>query len=219
MKKVLFLSAVSLICVSLSAKEFKSEEEKTAYAMGVLIAESIKQVDIKLDENILFDGIKDSLKNKASMTNEEARDIVQNAVLVADQEISEKNLREGKDFLEKNKMQKDVKILPSGLQYKIIKNGTGLIPASNDIVTVNYEGKTIKDKTFDSSYERGEPAVFNVSQVIRGWQEALQLMPEGSVWILYIPSELAYGDTRVGDVIQKNSVLVFKVELVKVGEK
>lgn len=129
-----------------------------------------------------------------------------------------KNIREGKDFLELNAKAPGVKVLPSGLQYKVLREGTGPVATTSDQVTVHYEGKLINGTVFDSSYERGEPAKFRPTQVIKGWTEALTMMPEGSMWELYIPENLAYGDRDSGP-IPPYSTLIFKVEVIKVGDK
>ena len=120
------------------------------------------------------------------------------------------------DFLQSNKNQPGVEVLENGLQYKIEKEGSGVQPNANDEVTVMYEGKLINGKVFDSSYERNQPATFRLDQVIKGWQVALQKMTEGSIWTLYIPADLAYGERGIAGVIPPNSVLIFKVELQKV---
>ena len=127
------------------------------------------------------------------------------------------NTLDAKTFLEKNKSQDGVHVLDNGLQYKIEKSGEGVMPKSSDEVTVMYEGKLTDGTIFDSSYARGAPATFRVDQVIKGWQDALQKMREGDVWILYIPAELAYGERGVSGVIPPNSTLIFKVELQKVS--
>jgi FKBP-type peptidyl-prolyl cis-trans isomerase FklB len=121
----------------------------------------------------------------------------------------------GEKFMETNKSKKGVVTLPSGLQYEIIKEGTGKKPGKNDMVTVDYEGKLVNGQVFDSSYKRGQPATFPVNGVIQGWQEALQLMPVGSTWMLYIPSDLAYGKTGAGGVIGPDEALIFKVHLIE----
>lgn len=122
----------------------------------------------------------------------------------------------GAAFLANNKAQTGVVVLPSGLQYKIITQGKGSKPKASDSVTVNYEGKLINGTVFDSSYQRGQPATFGVNQVIAGWTEALQLMPAGSTWMLYIPANLAYGAAGAPPVIGPNQVLIFKVDLLSV---
>ena len=124
----------------------------------------------------------------------------------------------GAAFLETNKAKEGVVTLPDGLQYKVIKAGTGPKPTISDTVTVHYEGKTVDGTEFDSSYKRGEPATFPVSGVIQGWTEALQLMPAGSTWELYIPASLAYGTRGAPPVIGPNEVLIFKVELISVDK-
>ena len=130
--------------------------------------------------------------------------------------INKTNLTAGEAFLEKNKNVAGVETLPNGLQYKVIQTGTGKKPTANDTVTVDYEGELIDGTVFDSSFKRGEPAEFKVNQVISGWTQALQMMPEGSTWMLYIPADLAYGPRGVGP-IPPNSVLIFKVHLIKIS--
>lgn len=127
------------------------------------------------------------------------------------------NMKKGASFLADNKKKEGVKVTPSGLQYKVLKSGSGATPKYTDQVTVNYEGSLIDGTVFDSSYKRGEPIAFGVGQVIKGWTEALQLMKEGDTWMLYIPSNLAYGAQGAGRDIGPNETLIFKVELIKVN--
>jgi len=131
---------------------------------------------------------------------------------------NEQNLIESRQFLEANKQNEGVVVVPSGLQYKILTQGEGNKPTASDIVKVHYHGTITDGTVFDSSVERGEPSTFNVSGVISGWTEALQLMPVGSKWILYIPPELAYNDQARGDVIEPNMALIFEVELLEIVE-
>jgi FKBP-type peptidyl-prolyl cis-trans isomerase FklB len=131
-------------------------------------------------------------------------------------ERAEKNLAEGKAFLEENKKKEGIKTLPSGLQYKVITEGSGRTPKATDTVTVHYRGTLINGTEFDSSYKKGQPATFQVSGVVRGWTEALQLMKEGSKWQLFIPSELAYGERAAGPQIPPGSTLIFEVELISI---
>ncbi len=126
------------------------------------------------------------------------------------------NKEEGEKFMAMNKKKDGVKVLPSGVQYKVIKEGTGAMPKDTSLVTVNYEGKTLDGKVFDSTYKRNEPVELRANQVIKGWTEALVHMPEGSVWEVYIPQNLAYGERESGQ-IKPFSALIFKIELVKVG--
>jgi FKBP-type peptidyl-prolyl cis-trans isomerase FklB len=134
-------------------------------------------------------------------------------------EVAKKNKAEGETFLAENKKKEGVKSLATGLQYKVIKAGTGKKPKSNDTVTVHYRGTLINGAEFDSSYKRGQPATFPVSKVIPGWTEALQLMEVGAKWQLFIPSNLAYGEQGAGSDIAPNATLIFEVELVSIQEK
>jgi FKBP-type peptidyl-prolyl cis-trans isomerase FklB len=129
------------------------------------------------------------------------------------------NKKAGEDFLAANAKKEGVKVLPSGVQYKVIKEGNGALPTDTSIVKVNYEGKTIEGKVFDSSYERKQPAEFRINQVIKGWTDALVHMPAGSVWEVYIPQELAYGERQQGADIKPFSMLIFKIELLEVDPK
>jgi FKBP-type peptidyl-prolyl cis-trans isomerase FklB len=131
---------------------------------------------------------------------------------------AEKNKKDGAAFLAENKKKEGVVTLPSGLQYKIITQGTGNTPKATDTVTVNYRGSLVDGTEFDSSYKRGQPATFPVNGVIKGWTEALQLMKEGAKWQLFIPSDLAYGEKGAGNVIGPNATLIFDVELISAKE-
>jgi FKBP-type peptidyl-prolyl cis-trans isomerase FklB len=126
--------------------------------------------------------------------------------------------KEGEDFLAKNAKAEGVKVLPSGVQYKVIKEGSGAIPADTSLVKVHYEGKTLDGNVFDSSYKRGEPITLRCNQTIKGWTDAMVHMPAGSVWEVYIPQELAYGEREQGQ-IKPFSVLTFKIELLEVNPK
>jgi FKBP-type peptidyl-prolyl cis-trans isomerase FklB len=143
----------------------------------------------------------------------------QKEVMAKQAEVAKKNKAEGEAFLAENKKKEGVKTTPSGLQYKVIKPGKGKKPKSSDTVTVNYRGTLIDGTEFDSSYKRGQPATFQVSGVIPGWTEALQLMEEGAKWQLFIPSNLAYGERGAGGVIGPNATLIFEVELISIQEK
>jgi FKBP-type peptidyl-prolyl cis-trans isomerase len=168
-------------------------------------------------------GIQDALSgSKPQLSQEEIQKIVaelQKRFMAAREkelkETSEKNLAAGKTFLEENKKKEGIKTLPSGLQYKVLAEGSGKSPKASNQVTVNYRGTLINGSEFDSSYKRGKPATFQVDKVVRGWTEALQLMKEGSKWQLFIPPELGYGERGTGP-IPPNSVLIFEVELISV---
>jgi FKBP-type peptidyl-prolyl cis-trans isomerase len=153
------------------------------------------------------------------MTTEEADQIIRRYFEAAGEKEGQLNLEAGNAFLEENKGREGVKTTASGLQYEVITEGTGPIPSAEDRVRVHYHGTLIDGTVFDSSVERGEPAVFGVGQVIPGWTEALQLMPVGSKWKIYVPSELAYGERGAGADIGPNTTLIFEVELLEIVEE
>ncbi len=207
--------------------ELKTQKDKVSYAIGMDMGGSLKRNSIDVDIDALVQGLKDSLAGgKMLMTEQEQRDTLitfQKEFQAKQQEkmkaVAEKNKKEGEAFLEANKKKPGVKVLPSGLQYKVITEGKGASPKDTDTVTVNYRGTLIDGTEFDSSYKRNEPATFPVKGVIKGWTEALQLMKEGSKWQLFIPSNLAYGERGAGSAIGPNATLIFEVELIKVGAK
>lgn len=154
--------------------------------------------------------------NQTAISHQEAREIVNKYFEELETKMNAANIEQGKAFLEENKKRPNVVTLPSGLQYEVITEGTGKKAQATDQVKCRYEGTLIDGTLFDSSIKRGQPAVFGVNQVIPGWVEALQLMPEGSKWKLFIPSELAYGAQGAGEMIPPHSTLVFEVELIEV---
>lgn len=191
---------------------------KVSYALGMSIASNLMGSGVKdLDVNDLCDAIKAMLAGgETSITPQEAQTIL-NDYFQALQEEQTKGLKEqGEIFLQANSAKEGVITLPSGLQYKVLTEGSGKIPTADDSVECHYEGTLIDGTKFDSSYDRGETATFPVSGVIAGWVEALQLMSEGSKWQLYIPYDLAYGERGAGNSIPPFATLVFDVELVKV---
>ncbi len=206
--------------------ELKTQKEKVSYAIGIDMGNSLKRNSIDVDVEMLVKGMRDSLSGgKALMTDQEVRETLiafQKEFQAKQQEkmkaLAEKNKKEGDAFLAENKKKEGVKTLPSGLQYKVISEGKGVSPKETDTVTVHYRGTLIDGTEFDSSYKRNEPATFPVNGVIKGWTEALQLMKEGAKWKLFIPANLAYGESgRPG--IPPNAVLIFDVELIKIGAK
>jgi FKBP-type peptidyl-prolyl cis-trans isomerase len=197
---------------------------KFSYALGMNLGANLRRQSVEVDPNILTRGFKDALAGgKTLLTEEEAR-----AALVAAQndmrkkvqekmqQAGEANKKEGDAFLAANKTKEGVVTLPSGLQYKILTPGTGPKPTASDTVVCNYRGTLIDGKEFDSSYKRGQPATFAVGGVIKGWTEALQLMPAGSKWQLFIPPDLAYAERGAGADIGPNATLVFEVELLSI---
>lgn len=155
-------------------------------------------------------------QEKPEISFDEAKQIINEYFTNLQNEIAEENRRAGEAFLAENAKRPGVVVLPSGLQYEVLKEGTGRKPKATDKVQCHYHGTLIDGQVFDSSIQRGTPAVFGVNQVIPGWVEALQLMPEGSRWKLYIPSNLAYGEQGAGGSIPANAALVFEVELIKI---
>lgn len=205
----------------------KTPKEKASYAIGLNIGKSLHRDAVDVDPAILARGLKDALAGgKTQMTDDEVKAAL--TALQMDmkkkqeekiQMVGEMNKKTGEEFLAANKSKDGVVTLPSGLQYKILKEGTGPKPTPTDSVVVNYKGTLIDKTEFDSSYKRGEPATIPVSGVIKGWTEALQLMPAGSKWELYIPSDLAYGPRAASAEIGPNSTLLFEVELLSIQPK
>jgi len=201
----------------------KSQKDKVSYIIGMDIGTNLKKQSIDIDTNIFAKGVKDALSGgKPLLTEQEIQETMvafQKEVMAKQAEVGKKNKAEGEAFLAENKKKEGVKTLPSGLQYKVINVGTGKKPKSTDIVIVHYRGTLINGTEFDSSYKRGQPVNFQVSGVIPGWTEALQLMQEGAKWQLFIPSNLAYGEQGAGRDIGPNATLIFEVELVSIQEK
>ena len=193
--------------------------DKLSYALGLSMGQNFMGSGIK---SLNVDDFADALRavyanGEKKMSYDEAKQVVTEYFTNLEQEAKENNAKAGKEFLEQNAKQEGVHVTKSGLQYQIVKEGTGKKPGPNDVVTVHYTGRLIDGTVFDSSVERGEPATFAVGQVIPGWVEGLQPMREGAAWRLFIPSELAYGVHGTGP-IQPNSTLIFDVQLIKVGK-
>ena len=215
-----------------AAVPLKTRKEKFSYALGMNIGtnlgNTLKKQSVEVDWNLVSQGLKDATTTgaKTRLTEDEAKAVlteVQNEARKEQQEkmqeAAAKNKTEGEAFLAANKAKDGVVTLPSGLQYKILTAGTGPKPTASDSVVCNYRGTLINGTEFDSSYKRGQPATFGVGQVIKGWTEALQLMPVGSKWQVVIPSSLAYGDRGAGAEIGPNATLIFEVELLSIQEK
>ncbi len=210
---------------------FKTKTEKFSYALGMNIGtnlgNTLKKQGVEVDWNLVTQGIKEATAGgKTLLTEDEAKAAltemqkeVQEQQAAKAKEAAEKNKAEGDAFLAANKSKEGVTTLPDGLQYKILTAGTGPKPSATDSVVCNYKGTLLNGTEFDSSYKRGQPATFGVSQVIKGWTEALQLMPVGSKWQLFIPSGLAYGERGAGGDIGPNSTLIFEVELISIVDK
>ena len=192
--------------------------DKLSYALGLSMGNNFKSSGIQtLSVTDFANGVKAVYEGeKPEMTYDEAKQVINDFFTQMQREVNDRNRAEGEAFLAENKKKSGVVVLPSGLQYEVLTEGKGKKPAATDRVQCHYHGTLINGEVFDSSIERGEPAVFGVSQVIPGWVEALQLMPEGSKWRLFIPSDLAYGENGAEGKIAPNSTLIFDVELLKV---
>lgn len=208
---------------STSGVTLNSTMDKVSYAIGVNIGQNFKNQGLSINSDAISQGIKDGLLgNTPLMTQQDMQNTLMDfqKQLIAKrqqdfQTLSTKNKKDGDDFLASNKTKPGVVTLPDGLQYKIVTDGTGTPPGDQDTVTVNYEGTFINGKIFDSSYTRGKPVTFPVSEIIPGWTEALKLMKPGATWYLYIPPKLAYGERGIGP-IGPNQTLIFKVNLISV---
>ncbi|MEI8247703.1 MAG: FKBP-type peptidyl-prolyl cis-trans isomerase [Lentisphaerota bacterium] len=204
--------------------EFKTEADKISYALGMNIGESLVQLPVELNPDILAQAIKDLLAGNPPALPEseyvavmkEFQTKMQATEQEASKEISLQNTAEEKSFMEDNKKAEGVITTASGLQYIVLKEGSGAKPGAADTVRVHYAGSLLDGTEFDSSVKRGEPAEFGVTQVIKGWTEALQLMNVGSKYRLFVPSRLAYGERGAGQAIGPCSMLVFDVELIDI---
>jgi FKBP-type peptidyl-prolyl cis-trans isomerase FklB len=221
MRRLIFsLAAATILSASASAADLKTDQQRFSYIIGMQIGQQMKNDGITLDEDAFMQAIRDAASGTPSrLSQEEAQTTMQHMqeerAKVAEQE-GEKNKQAGEKFLADNRGKPGVKVLPNGLQYKVLKAGTGAKPSATDTVEVNYRGTLIDGTEFDSSYKRGQPATFPVNGVIKGWTQALQMMNEGSKWQLFIPADLAYGSRGAGGVIGPNATLVFEVELLKI---
>ena len=226
--KKLILAALVASSILLSCKgqdkpadgeEPKASKKDVSYAFGVAIGNSLKEANVTLDYSSFLKGIKDVLdKDKPSMDISKAQELIQTAVMEAQDKKNADLAQKEKKFLEENGKKDGVKTTESGLQYVVLSEGSGEKPKATDTVKVHYTGTFTDGKTFDSSVERGEPAEFVVDEVIPGWVEALQLMPLGSKYKLFIPSALAYGEEGAGGIIPPNTTLVFEVELLSIEQ-
>jgi FKBP-type peptidyl-prolyl cis-trans isomerase FklB len=207
--------------------ELESKAAKVSYSIGLDIGHNLKRQSIEVDVRALARGIEDAMSGAEPLMTEEE---VAATMKAFQQEMSmkqserareqaEKNQKEGEAFLEQNKTAEGVVTLPSGLQYKVLAEGSGPSPGPTDTVSVHYRGTLLDGTEFDSSHKRGQPASFPVNGVIRGWTEALQLMKPGAKWQLFIPSELAYGERGAGGDIGPNATLIFEVELLEAKDR
>jgi FKBP-type peptidyl-prolyl cis-trans isomerase len=202
-------------------------KDKFSYALGMKMGANLHKQAVDVDPNVMLRGLKDSLAGgKTQLTDDQATAALQEVTNQLRQQAQQKmqvtaeeNKREGAAFLAANKAKDGVITLPSGLQYKVLKQGTGPKPGLTDTVVCNYRGTLINGTEFDSSYKRGQPVTFPINGVIKGWMEALPLMPVGSKWQLFIPAELGYADHSPSPDIGPDSTLIFEVELLSIQDK
>lgn len=215
MKNFILLLLIGGMSCQINAQ---TKMDSLSYSVGVMMAQGLKsQKMTDLNATDLAKGIDDVLKDHdLAIPEDEVKNIFQNYLQKQKEGQHTAAVAEGKAFLAKNKARPEVVTLPSGLQYEVLKKGTGSKPTKENQVTVHYHGSLIDGTVFDSSVERGQPATFGVTQVISGWTEALQLMPQGSKWKLFLPSNLAYGDRGAGPKIGPFSTLIFEVELLDI---
>ena len=221
---ILSIALLFSVCHAQEKLELKDQKDKESYSLGYQFGQNLKFQGVDINLDVYASGIRDALGGKEpKMSQEEIRATItglQQRLQAARQkemkEMAAKNVEESKKFLAENQKKEGVKALPSGLQYKVLSQGSGKMPKAEDTVTVNYKGTLIDGTEFDSSYKRGQPASFQVNGVIKGWTEALQLMKEGSKWQLFIPPDLAYGERGAGPQIPPNSTLIIEVELISV---
>jgi len=225
-KSFIAIAAIALAstCFAQEKIQLKDTKDKVSYSIGLDIGSTFKKQKMDIDLDILGKGLKDGVSGaKPALSDDEMKQTMTayskemtEKQMAANKEAATKNATAGEAFLAENKKKEGVKTTASGLQYKVLKEGTGPTPKATDSVTTNYRGTLIGGKEFDSSYKRGEPATFPVSGVIKGWTEALQLMKVGSKYQLFVPHTLAYGERGAGQDIGPNETLIFEVELLAV---
>ena len=222
----IFLAVLVLTSTGLAqgTTELKSENDKVSYSIGLDIGSTFKKQKMDINLEILTAGMKDGVSGKTPLLNEAqvketmaafSKSMMEKQAADA-KEASAKNAAAGEKFLAENKTKEGVKTTASGLQYKVMKEGTGASPKETDMVVVNYKGTLINGTEFDSSYKRNEPATFPVNRVIKGWTEALLLMKPGAKYQIFVPASLGYGERGAGQDIGPNETLIFDVELLSV---
>lgn len=214
---ILFIASL-LLSATVQAQNDTTNMDSVSYSLGILLAQSLKKQGIeKVDTKILAQGIEDVFQEKQLKVGvEKANEIVQNHMQARQKEMHSSKIEQGQAFLDKNAQRDSVKVTDSGLQYEVVREGSGASPSADSKVTVHYKGTLLDGTVFDSSYDRGQPATFGVNQVISGWTEALKMMKEGAKWKLYLPHDLAYGERGAGQQIGPYETLIFEVELLEV---
>lgn len=229
MRSLLFIAATAIIAVACNAQPQvnsvtpANKHDSASYAIGVNMAKNFLQQNVPISSEMLAAGLRDGLADKALLTDEQIQASLQALQMELAAKQNEKHAKDGaanmakaEKFLAENKAKPGVMTTPSGLQYKVVKEGTGKKPTAANTVRVHYTGTLIDGKKFDSSVDRGQPAEFGLNGVIAGWTEGLQLMPVGSKYIFYLPPSLAYGESGAGESIGPNEALVFEVELLDI---
>jgi FKBP-type peptidyl-prolyl cis-trans isomerase FklB len=223
MKHFILICSVSLLALPLfgqqKSPQLKDQKDKASYTIGLNIGRNLSRQRVEVNPDVLAAGIRDAIAGKPQLTDEQQKEVMAQLEKDMEQkqkELAEKNKAEGAKFLEENKKKPGVKTTASGLQYKVLKEGTGAQPKPTDMVTANYRGTLIDGTEFDSSYKRGQPITIPVNGVIKGWSEGLQLMKVGSKYEFFIPPTLAYGERSPSPEIGPNATLIFEVELLGV---
>lgn len=226
-KSLITLAIASLISSTAFATELKTTEQKASYTLGTDLAKNLATQGIHIDMTALIAGIRDITENKKPQLTEQE---MQAAIMQLKKELmakkiaehkklAQQNAKAGADFLAKNKTKPGIKVLPGGLQYKVIKAGKGPHPTENDYITAHYEGRLLNGKVFDSSFKRGKPLEFQMGDVIKGWGEALKQMRPGAKWEIYVPASLAYGERGAGKVIGPNETLIFTIDFIHASKQ
>lgn len=219
MKLLKLITACLIITQMASAQiELKNTIDSLSYSLGADIGDKLKKSGVKeINEVVLGQAVKDAIKGgNLQISTEEGMRFIQGYFMALQNKAANENKKKGEDFLAANKSKKGVVATESGLQYLVLNKGEGTIPVASDKVKVHYHGTLIDGTVFDSSVDRGEPIEFNVAGVIKGWQEALQLMPVGSKWRVFIPGDLAYGSRGAGGDIGPHETLIFEIELLDI---
>src|SRR5882724_5136396 len=221
MKRFILIFAAFLLTLPLFAQEksppLKDQKDKVSYSIGINIGSNLARQNVEINPEAMIAGVRDAIAGKPQLTQDQIKEVMtafEKDMQAKQKAAGEKSAAEGAKFLEENKKKEGVKTTASGLQYKVIKEGTGAQPKATDTVTVNYRGTLIGGTEFDSSYKRGQPATFPLTGVIKGWTEGLQLMKVGSKYQLFVAPNLAYGERAMSPDLGPNATLIFEVELV-----
>ena len=218
MKKILLTFAAITLSVAMFAQNLKNNMDSVSYSLGVLFAQNFKNGEkLSIDANAMAKGFQDAVAGTETIKVEQANQLFSQFMANQNKSKYTATLEKGAKFLEENGKRPGVKTTASGLQYEVMKEGTGAMPKATDKVTTHYHGTLLDGKVFDSSVNRGQPIDFPCNGVIQGWQEALQLMKVGSKWKLFVPYQLAYGERGAGGDIGPYETLIFEVELLKIN--